>query len=84
MHEEMPRIVKGLGDYYPSMAQDAQAHRQTEVDSLTGAISMFGRKVGVPTHLRRADKGDKRPYRPTTSASIEFWTGPCKSGPVTI
>ena len=38
MHEEMPRIVKGLGDYYPSMAQDAQAHRQ-----------MFGRKVGVPT-----------------------------------
>ena len=49
MHEEMPRIVKGLGDYYPSMAQDAQAHRQTEVDSLTGAISMFGRKVGIPT-----------------------------------
>lgn len=31
------------------MAQDAQAHRQTEVDSLTGAISMFGRKVGIPT-----------------------------------
>ena len=49
MKEEMPRIVKGLGDYYPSMAQDAQAHRQTEVDSLTSAISMFGRKVGVPT-----------------------------------
>ncbi|MFR5781621.1 MAG: ketopantoate reductase family protein [Oscillospiraceae bacterium] len=49
MHEEMPRIVKGLGDYYPSMAQDTQAHRQTEVDSLTGAISMFGRKVGIPT-----------------------------------
>mgnify|MGYP000688803384 CR=1 FL=1 len=49
MQEEMPRIVKGLGDYYPSMAQDTQAHRQTEVDSLTGAISMFGRKVGIPT-----------------------------------
>ena len=49
MQEEMPRVVKGLGDYYPSMAQDAQKHRQTEVDSLTGAISMFGRKVGVPT-----------------------------------
>ena len=39
----------GIVDYYPSMAQDAQAHRQTEVDSLTGAISMFGRKVGIPT-----------------------------------
>ena len=49
MQEEMPRVVKGLGDYYPSMAQDCQKHRQTEVDSLTGAISMFGRKVGVPT-----------------------------------
>ena len=49
MQEEMPRVVKGLGDYYPSMAQDCQHHRQTEVDSLTGAISMFGRKVGVPT-----------------------------------
>lgn len=49
MQEEMPRLIKGLGDYYPSMAQDAQKHRQTEVDSLTGAIGMFGRKVGVPT-----------------------------------
>ena len=49
MKEEMPRIIKGLGDYYPSMAQDAQRHRQTEVDSLTGAIGMYGRKVGVPT-----------------------------------
>ena len=49
MQEEMPRVVKGLGDYYPSMAQDAQKHRQTEVDSLTGAISMYGRKVGIPT-----------------------------------
>lgn len=37
MKEEMPRIVKGLGDYYPSMAQDAQAHRQTEVVP-TGAV----------------------------------------------
>ena len=32
---------KGLGDYYPSMAQDCQKHRQTEVDSLTRAISML-------------------------------------------
>ena len=49
MQLEMPKLIAGLGDYYPSMAQDAQRHRQTEVDSLTGAISMYGRKVGVPT-----------------------------------
>jgi len=49
MQGEMEHVVNELGDYYPSMAQDTQAHRPTEVNTLTGAISMYGKKAGVPT-----------------------------------
>ena len=42
--------VKSIGDYYPSMAQDVLLfERGTEVTCLTGAISDYGKKVGVPT-----------------------------------
>jgi 2-dehydropantoate 2-reductase len=50
MQKEMLNVVNNLGDYYPSMAQDMLMHeRQTEVTCLTGAISDYGKKVGVPT-----------------------------------
>lgn len=50
MQAEFPHILENLGDYYPSMAQDMLMHqRQTEVTVLTGAISDYGKKVGVPT-----------------------------------
>jgi len=50
MQTEMLNVVNNLGDYYPSMAQDMLMHRrQTEVTCLTGAISDYGKKVGVPT-----------------------------------
>lgn len=49
MQTEMGNLIKNIGDYYPSMAQDFQRRRQTEVDSLTGAIAMYGKQVGVPT-----------------------------------
>ncbi len=43
-------LTKSLGDYYPSMAQDLCLYkRQTEVDALTGAVSMYGKMYGVPT-----------------------------------
>ena len=48
--EDQPAVVAQIGDYYPSMAQDVlMYHRQTEVDYLTGAISRYGKKFGVPT-----------------------------------
>lgn len=50
MQEQMPQIVRNIGEYYPSMAQDVLIHRRpTEVTALTGAISDYGRRVGVPT-----------------------------------
>lgn len=50
MQTEMLNVVNNLGDYYPSMAQDMLMNqRQTEVTCLTGAISDYGKKVGVPT-----------------------------------
>lgn len=41
---------KGIADYYASMAQDVLMHRrQTEIDSLNGAVVEYGRRYGVPT-----------------------------------
>ena len=37
------------GDHYPSMAQDMKNRRKTEIDSVNGAISKYGRQVGIPT-----------------------------------
>ena len=43
-------LLKAISDYYPSMAQDMLFNdRQTEVTALTGAISDYGKKAGVPT-----------------------------------
>lgn len=47
---DIANLRENLGDYYPSMAQDAVLHqRQTEVDVLNGAIAMYGERLGVPT-----------------------------------
>ena len=50
MELEEPNIVANLGNYYPSMAQDAVLHhRQTEISVLNGAIARYGARLGVPT-----------------------------------
>lgn len=49
MQKEMEPTVRGLGYYYPSMTQDLQHKRQTEVDSLVGTLSRYGKQTGVPT-----------------------------------
>lgn len=50
IQEDHKHLLVGLGDYYPSMAQDMLIHqRQTEVDFMTGAIARYGKRVGVPT-----------------------------------
>lgn len=43
-------IVTNIGDYYPSMCQDALMHqRQTEIDVLNGKIAEYGEELGIPT-----------------------------------
>ena len=50
MEKEEPNIIANLGNYYPSMAQDAVLHqRQTEISVLNGAIARYGARLGVPT-----------------------------------
>lgn len=42
-------IVTNIGDYYPSMCQDAFNKRQTEIDVLNGMIVKYGKELGIPT-----------------------------------
>lgn len=47
---DIPKTVASYGDYYPSLAQDFLIYkRQTEVNTLSGAISRFGKLAGVST-----------------------------------
>jgi 2-dehydropantoate 2-reductase len=41
-------------DHKPSMLQDVEAGRQTEIDFLNGAIAVFGERHGIDTPLNRA------------------------------
>ncbi|HET9323980.1 MAG TPA: ketopantoate reductase C-terminal domain-containing protein, partial [Gaiellaceae bacterium] len=40
--------------HYPSMLEDVQAHRPTEVDQITGALVREAERVGVPVPLQTA------------------------------
>ncbi len=42
-------VTRKLGDFVPSMLQDARAGRPLELDVLTGAVRELGALVGVPT-----------------------------------
>ena len=42
-------VTRKLGDFVPSMLQDARAGRPLELDALTGAVRELGAIVGVPT-----------------------------------
>ncbi|HTU76440.1 MAG TPA: 2-dehydropantoate 2-reductase [Trebonia sp.] len=42
-------ITRKLGNFGPSMLQDAEAGRRLELDALTGAVREIGALVGVPT-----------------------------------
>ncbi len=47
---DVENLRENLGDYYPSMAQDAVIHkRQTEISVLNGALAKYGERYGVPT-----------------------------------
>ncbi|MGI6463885.1 MAG: ketopantoate reductase family protein [Candidatus Scatomorpha sp.] len=40
---------KNYKDHFPSMTYDVRAKRNTEIDYLNGAISNYGRELGIPT-----------------------------------
>ena len=42
-------VTRKLGDFVPSMLQDARAGRPLELDALTGAVRELGSLAGVPT-----------------------------------
>ena len=42
-------VTRKLGDFVPSMLQDARAGRPLELDALTGAVRELGELTGVPT-----------------------------------
>jgi 2-dehydropantoate 2-reductase len=50
-------ITRKLGDFSPSMLQDAEAGRSLELDALTGAVRELGIVTGVPTPFTDALHG---------------------------
>ncbi len=47
---DIPKTVASYGDYYPSLAQDMLIYkRQTEVNTLSGAISRYGKLANTAT-----------------------------------
>jgi 2-dehydropantoate 2-reductase len=47
--EERLAQAARLGGFKTSMLQDLEAGRPLEIDALVGAVSEFGRRLGVPT-----------------------------------
>jgi 2-dehydropantoate 2-reductase len=47
--EDRNQVTRKLGDFRPSMLQDADAGRSLELDALAGAVHEIGRRIGVPT-----------------------------------
>ena len=55
-------VTRKLGDFVPSMLQDAEAGRPLELDALTGAVRELGLLTGVPTPYTDALHGLARVY----------------------
>jgi 2-dehydropantoate 2-reductase len=47
--EDRNKVTRLLGDFRPSMLQDAEAGRRLELDALVGAVREIGELVGVAT-----------------------------------
>jgi 2-dehydropantoate 2-reductase len=62
--EDRHAVTRKLGDFVPSMLQDARAGRPLELDALTGAVRELGALVGVPT-----------PCVDTIHGLTRLWTG---------
>ena len=53
MGDERPRDAARIR-HYPSMLEDVQAHRRTEVDHITGALVREAERLGVDVPLQTA------------------------------
>jgi 2-dehydropantoate 2-reductase len=60
--EDRHAVSRKLGDFVPSMLQDAEAGRPLELDALTGAVRELGQLTGVPTPYTDALHGLARVY----------------------
>jgi 2-dehydropantoate 2-reductase len=60
--EDRHAVTRKLGDFVPSMLQDAAAGRPLEIDALTGSVRELGHLVGVPTPYTDALHGLARLY----------------------
>jgi len=58
--EDRHAVTRKLGDFVPSMLQDARAGRPLELDALTGAVRELGTLTGVPTPFVDAIHGVTR------------------------
>ncbi len=57
----LENLVPATAGHWPSMWQDLQARRRTEIDALNGAICRYGAALGVPT-----------PYHDAVSHLVRF------------
>jgi 2-dehydropantoate 2-reductase len=65
----LDRILSAYGDLKPSMLQDFERGRRTEIDFINGYVADLGRKLGVPTPINsaitaivhRIERGELRP-----------------------
>ncbi len=75
IYEEMDNMLSenagaGTGDWHPSMGQDVQNGRPSEIDFMNGHVLRMGTKVGVETPvtasivdaMRRVDRGELLPH----------------------
>ncbi len=65
----LENLVPPTAAHRPSMWQDLQAGRRTEIEALNGAICRYGREAGVPT-----------PYNETLSRLMRFREARVRSG----
>ena len=59
----LENLVPATASHWPSMWQDLQAGRRTEIEALNGAICRYGEAVGVLT-----------PYNDAISRLVRFWS----------
>jgi 2-dehydropantoate 2-reductase len=68
--EDRHAVTRKLGDFVPSMLQDARAGRPLELDALTGAVRELGFLAGVPTPCIDAIHGLTRLWAATSAEGL--------------
>jgi 2-dehydropantoate 2-reductase len=53
-HDWIDQIIAAYGDIKPSMLQDFERGRRTEVDFINGYVAQLGKQIGVPTAMNTA------------------------------